>query len=138
MKGEHSKTESDLESIIGASLRYGVIISSSLIVLGLLLSPFRIGSYSGFPSTLEAITKEGYGKPTFSFGGLATGLTQLNPLSIIELGVLLLMAIPFFRVAVGGLMFAAERNWKYIIISAVVLGILLFGTFVVGPFEASK
>lgn len=135
-EASNADTEADLESIIGTSLRYSVIICSLIIVVGLALSPFKFGSYAGFPSTLEAITKADYGRPFLSLGAFATGLVQLNPLSIIEAGVIMLLAIPFFRVAAGGLMFASEKDWRYVAISVAVLAVLLFATLVVGPFEA--
>ena len=133
----NEEIEADLESIIGTCLRYSVIICSSVIVIGLILSPFKFGSYAGFPSTLEAITKADYGRPFLSLGVLASELWQLIPLSIIEAGVIALLAIPFFRVAAGGLMFSSERDWRYVTISVIVLIILIFATFVVGPIESS-
>ncbi len=133
---KEDRVEYDLESAIGLALRYGVVLSSALIAVGLVLSSFKVGSFAGFPPTLEGVISTGYGKPVYSMGTLGAQLGKFEPLSIIEAGVLVLLAIPFFRVAVGGIMFVAEKNWKYVAISALVLAVLLVGTFIVGPIEA--
>lgn len=126
----------DIEGGIGLALRYGVLISTLVIVVGVLLSPFAIGSYQGCPATLDAICGTNVGRPNPSISGMLSGVVSLNPLSLIELGVVFLLAIPLFRVAAGSVMFASERDWRYVAISAFVLLVLLVGTFVVGPYEA--
>ena len=130
------KPERDIEGAIGLVLRYGVIVSSLVIVVGVLMSPFAIGAYQGCPATLDSICSANVGRPELSLSGLLAGIPDLNPLCLIEVGVLVLLAIPFFRVAAGGIMFVFERDWRYVAISVTVLVILLIGTFVVGPFEA--
>ena len=64
------------------------------------------------------------------------GITSLNPLSIIEVGVLILLVIPFFRVGAGALMYVLERKWVYVAISVLVFSVLLISAFIVAPFEA--
>ena len=132
------KTERDLENAIGILLRYGVIVSSFIVAIGILLAPFNIGSYTGTPSSLDDVFITNYGATILSMSNLFAGIASLNPLSVAELGVIILLAIPFFRVAAGGLMFVYEKDWKYVVISIVVFGVLLIGTFVVGPFETGK
>lgn len=129
---------SKLEDAIGVLLRYGVVVSSVVIAIGVVLSLFKIGSHSGTPSSLQQVFSANYGATILSLGYLLGGVLSLNPLSFIELGVVVLLAIPFFRVAAGGLMFAFEKDWRYVTISAIVLGVLLIGAFVIGPFEASR
>lgn len=131
-------SELDLENAIGILLRYGVIASSFVVAIGVLLSPLTFGSYTGTPSNLDQVFKTNYGATILSFGILFRQLVSLNPLSIIELGVIVLLAIPFFRVGAGGMMFLHERDWKYVMISFLVLAVLFIGTFVIGPYEISK
>lgn len=140
MGSPSSKTDSEfeIENAIGLLLRYGVIASSLIITLAVILMPFKIGTYSGTPSSLDQVFKTNYGTTILSIGSFFNGLSSLNPLSIAELGVIVLLAIPLFRVAAGGLMFAYEKDWRYVFISALVLGVLLIATFVVGPFEARR
>lgn len=131
-----SESGEKLENLIGLVLRYGVLISSVVIAIGVLLSPFQIGSYPGCPTTLDTICSANVGRADPSSATMLAGISSLNPLSIIEAGVIVLLAIPFFRVAAGGVMFASERDWRYVAVSAFVLAVLLVGAFIVGPLEA--
>lgn len=130
------RPRSDLENLIGLVLRYGVILGSAVVAAGSLLAPLRIGSYPGCPTALDSVVGANVGRPTLSPAAFLAGLAQLNPVCIIEAGVLILLSIPFFRVFAGGIMFGSRKDWKYLAISAFVLAVLLFGTFVVGPLEA--
>ena len=61
------------------------------------------------------------------------GSLQGNPLAIIMLGLLILLATPLARVTVSIAAFAIERDRLYIIITSIVLTIFtLFGIFGVG------
>ena len=125
-----------LEALIANVLRYGVLVSSGIIGVGVLLSPFQSGAYPGCPSTLEQVCTSDFGRPVASLKDVFAGVMSLNPLSIIELGVLILLVIPFFRVGAGGVMYAFEGKWNYVAISFLVLAVLLFSALVVAPFEA--
>ena len=124
------------EAMIGRALKYGVYISSAVIIRGITLAVASIGSSTGCPGSLEGIHEGGFGTPTLSLDIMFTGLTSMDPQSIIEMGVLLLLAIPFFRVIVGSVMYGIERNWLYVAISMLVLAALFFSAFVVAPLEA--
>ena len=127
---------SGFEATIGKALKYGVFISSAIIILGISLATTTIGSSSGCPGSLEGIHDGGFGTPTLSLNLMFNGLASLDSQSIIEAGILLLLAIPFFRVIVGGVMYGFERNWFYVIISLSVLAALLISAFIVAPLEA--
>jgi uncharacterized membrane protein len=47
------------------------------------------------------------------------------------------LGTPIFRVAVTTVIFAAERDGTYLLISLFVLFVLLVSVFIVGPFEAA-
>jgi uncharacterized membrane protein len=57
--------------------------------------------------------------------GIATG----DPATIIQLGVLLLIATPVARVGFALVAFAIERDKLYIAVSLTVLAVLLFSFF---------
>jgi uncharacterized membrane protein len=57
------------------------------------------------------------------------GLTTGDPATIIQLGVLLLIATPVARVAFALVAFAIERDRLYVAVSATVLAVLLFSFF---------
>lgn len=128
--------KSGFEAVIGRALKYGVYISSVITILGIILAITTIGTSSGCPGSLEGLHQGGFGTPTLSLNIIFTGLASLDPQSIIEAGILLLIAIPFFRVIAGGVMYGFERNWFYVAISLSVLAALLFSALVVAPLEA--
>ena len=109
-------------NIIGWTLQVGVIISAAVILLGVILLPFRPGGFSAqrlltFPQNLGAVW---------------SGLLTLQPQAVITLGLLLLIATPVMRVAVSTAVFLVEKDRKFVIITLLVLAILLFSMFVVG------
>jgi uncharacterized membrane protein len=53
--------------------------------------------------------------------------SQAEP--VLDIGILLLIATPVMRVFLGLFSFARERDWMYVVVSALVLGALLFGSF---------
>jgi uncharacterized membrane protein len=57
--------------------------------------------------------------------GIATG----DPATIIQLGILLLIATPVARVAFALVAFAIERDRLYVAVSLIVLAVLLFSFF---------
>jgi uncharacterized membrane protein len=49
---------------------------------------------------------------------------------------LILIATPVTRVAASVVLFLRERDFLYVGVTLLVLGMLLFALFVLGPFEA--
>ena len=109
------------ELLISAVLRGGVLLSVAVILGG--ISWFYVLRLTGalphptFPDTLRAV-----------MGGLLHG----NPLAVVVLGLLILLATPVLRVAVSIVAFAIEEDRTYIFITTLVLAILLFSIFGVG------
>jgi len=60
---------------------------------------------------------------------IVTGALHLESKSLIEFGLLLLIATPIGRVVFGLVGFAMQKDWLYTAVSAVVLGVLLFSFF---------
>jgi len=112
--------------IISGVLRYGVIVSAVLIAIGTVLLLLRSGSaeVSGLATYNPARVPHGNFDP--SLGLLLKGLATMDSQSIIELGVLVLLATPAARVLFSVLLFAAEGDRLYAYITAVVLSLLLF------------
>ena len=109
------------ELIISGVLRGGVLLSVAVILGG--IAWFYGLRFAGmlphptFPDTLQAVV-----------GGVLTG----NPLAVVVLGLLILLATPVLRVAVSVIAFALEEDRTYVIITSLVLAILLFSIFGVG------
>lgn len=106
------------ENAISRVLRAGVTVSATLITCGFLCS-FLVGwdgSLRGAPATTA--------DPT-SFDRLLEGMTQLRPIAITQLGLLVLIATPVVRVAVSVVGFAREHDLLYVAITLAVLILLL-------------
>lgn len=111
------------ELMISHVLRGGVLLSAAVVLVGVILFYFRYFSAAGpgvstaaFPHTLASVSQ---------------GLMQGDPQAIIALGLLLLLATPVLRVAVSIVAFGLERDWRYVVITSIVLLILLI-SFLLG------
>ncbi|MCL5068073.1 MAG: DUF1634 domain-containing protein [Thaumarchaeota archaeon] len=126
----------DFNAIIGNVLRYGVTISTALLVVGAIM--ILAGDKSpNFPESLVQVVNTDYGRPTLNFVKLASEVANFNPVFIIQLGLLILLATPIVRVAASILLFAAEEDVIYVAVTVFVLTVLLFSIFVIGPIEAA-
>ncbi|HEU5442078.1 MAG TPA: TSUP family transporter [Ktedonobacterales bacterium] len=106
------------ELIISNVLRGGVLLSAAIIVIGaVMFYADRGGQTLTFPHTLSAVVQM---------------LAQGNPLAIIMLGLLVLLATPVVRVAVSIVAFALEHDRLYVGITSLVLAILLVSILVLG------
>ncbi len=124
----------DLNEAISKVLRYGIFLSTVVIALGLSLT--LIAPPPGTPTTLQAMLESSFGTPTLSPSILLAGVSRASSVAILELGTLLLLAIPLARVIASVLLFARERDSTYTCITLVVLAMLLTAILVVGPIEA--
>jgi uncharacterized membrane protein len=90
----------------------------------------------GAPATLQATLAANFGRPTLSPSALLAGIGHGGALSVLQLGMLILIATPLTRVAASVLLFLRERDMLYVGVTLLVLGMLLFALFVVGPLES--
>ncbi|HUI23808.1 MAG TPA: DUF1634 domain-containing protein [Nitrososphaerales archaeon] len=124
------KDPESMNVVIGKVLRYGVVLSGIIVILGtiVLVASNGTSETSGF---LEynpvAVPHDGI---DVSPAGLLHGLFTFSAFSLIELGVIVLIATPVARVLISVFLFAAERDRIYVVITAVVLALLLFSIFV--------
>jgi uncharacterized membrane protein len=111
---------------VGGLLRLGVIVSGAVILVGLvpylLLEGARRADYHAFRGEPAAFR---------SMGGVLRDAVQADPRGIMQLGILLLLATPFARVALCLVEFTRARDRLYMGVSLVVLFTLLWGLF--GP-----
>ncbi len=123
-----------MNDVISDLLKFGVIISTVIITLGVVLT--LVHPPSSFPSSFQQLVSSNYGAPRGGLGGLASGLEAGDAGSVLMLGLIVLLATPVARVAASVVLFAAERDRTYVAITLFVLVVLLFSTFFVGPLEA--
>jgi uncharacterized membrane protein len=105
---------SDLEKQISLTLRIGVILSSLLVIVGLLLY-FVEGNRSLAVSN------------SFSLFQIFTGLASANPLAIILFGVVVLVITPVLRVFELLLSYLGERDRLYVALSFLVFLFMVIG-----------
>ena len=108
-----------MSTVIGGILQGGVLLSSAVIILGVILLPFHTGGLS--PQRIETFPH--------TFGQLWPELAAFHPQAIIVLGLLLLIATPVMRVAASVVAFGLERDRRFVIITLIVLGILIASFF---------
>ncbi|MGC9071220.1 MAG: DUF1634 domain-containing protein [Acidilobus sp.] len=121
----------EFEDIIGWSLRIGVLVSAVFIILGIALmfvhhgaGAFRLGELISSRSPVNtSILPVSY----ISW----SSVSGLNGLAFVLVGLVVLMATPVLRVAIGIAQFAHERNWLYTIITIVVFMNLMLAIFVI-------
>src|ERR1700745_3555677 len=118
---EPKMTDTGIERMVSVPLRTGVLVSGALVLAGGIYYLLRHGreavhyhSFHGQPS-IDRIASE-----------IIKGAIALRALSIIQLGVLLLIATPIARVALSLIGFVLERDRTYVLITAIVLATLLF------------
>ncbi|HYG58028.1 MAG TPA: DUF1634 domain-containing protein [Symbiobacteriaceae bacterium] len=109
----HAEPSRKLELFISRALMVGVSLSGIVIGLGLLL--LLLTGEGGYPA----------GQYPIAPAALAAGVVALKPYAVINLGLILLVFTPIFRVAASAVAFVAERDHLYAVISLLVLVILL-------------
>jgi uncharacterized membrane protein len=110
-----------LENIIGQLLRAGVLLAAAVVFAGgvgyIIQHHAQHINYRIFnPGTEQLRTLPGIVKLAAAF----------NSLGVIQLGLVLLIATPIARVAMAVVGFRLERDWMYVLVSSIVLGVLLF------------
>ncbi|GIO86188.1 membrane protein [Paenibacillus faecis] len=108
-----------VELVISKMLRIGVLVAAAVIITGLVL--FLVTGDSGYPGDTF---------PT-NFGDIMTGLLAMKSVAIIQTGLLLLILTPVFRVFVSLFVFWAEKDYRFVLITAVVF-VILIASFLLG------
>lgn len=127
MMKSHTDTESmdkSIEAILGNLLRIGVIIAGTVVIFGAIL--FLVRHESEIPS-YHIFKPDSF---NFSdFRSLYIGIITFRSGSIMELGILLLIAIPVLRVLFSVVAFAYEKDYLYVAFTVLVLLVLIFSFF---------
>ena len=110
-----------LERAMGRMLQIGVTVAALVILMGGLLylqqnggSRVNYQHFRGAEAGMETV------------GGILHGAAAMDARGVIGFGILLLIATPICRVIFGLVGFAVMRDWMYAVVSAIVLGVLLF------------
>lgn len=109
-----------MELAIGYMLRVGVLTACAICLVGGVLYIMRYGGTKADFSTFE-------GAPPMyrSLSGIWMGLKALEPLAIVQTGVVVLLATPVLRVLFSIFAFLFERDYLYVVITCIVFAIIL-------------
>jgi uncharacterized membrane protein len=110
-----------VEQAIGNLLRAGVLLAVAVVLVGECVLLVRHGAvrpdfavFRGEPANLRTLR------------GILAGVLSFQGRSIIQLGVIILIATPVARVAFSVAAFAVEHDRLYVVITLIVLAVLLF------------
>lgn len=121
MSEVHGLSEKRFEALIGILLRTGVVLAATVVLAGGVL---YLTKYGGLKPNYRVFQSE----PAYlrSIEGVVGDAISWHSRGIIQLGLLLLIATPITRVAFSVAGFASERDWLYVGITLVVLGVLIY------------
>ena len=115
------REEFRIEIVLGKLLRAGVVAAGVVVGIGALIYLSRHGLeapdykvFRGEPADLRGL------------GGIWSDAVRLSGRGIIQLGLVLLIATPIARVAFSVYAFARKRDYKYVLITLIVLGLLAY------------
>jgi uncharacterized membrane protein len=114
-------TDQNIERVVSTVLRTGVMISGLVVLFGGIYFLTRHGREPVNYHTFQGKTSSGH-----YIVEIVRGALRLQGRSIIQLGVLCLIATPIVRVVVSLIGFALERDRTYVLITSLVLAILLY------------
>ena len=103
-----------LEAVIARLLVAGTWLAMSLVAIGVVLM---------LASGVDPLAHGAI--PPFDIATLPADLVALRPEGFLWAGIVLVIGLPIGRVAVAGVGFIAARDWRLVLISALVLGVVL-------------
>jgi uncharacterized membrane protein len=113
-----------MDAIMGVLLRSGVVLAATIVLVGGILFLVRHKTpvtdyhiFSGEPTDLRTIS------------GIFADVKALRARGLIQLGLLVLIATPVARVVFSLFAFLYQKDWKYVVFTAIVLGLLLYSLF---------
>lgn len=118
---EKGNAEKRMDEIMGQLLRTGVILAAVIVMAGGVIylrqhatpiTNYRV--FQGEPEELRTVT------------GVFHGALALRGPGLIQFGLLILIATPIARVAFSVVAFLYQRDWAYVVVTLVVLGLLVY------------
>jgi uncharacterized membrane protein len=125
-----SESVARMELLLSVILRAGVIVSFLVITIGTVVSFVQHPDYAGDNESLHRLVSPSAAYPTTLKEVVIDAFRGRGP-GLIMLGVLLLLATPVVRVAASAVMFAAQRERSFVVITLAVL-VLLVGALWLG------
>lgn len=120
-QGKSFWSDSTIQSLIGYILRVGVLLSSAIVLVGGFIYLWRHGG--DLPHYTRFIDESSRYADIFK---LLAGACGFHGRDIIQLGLIVLIATPIARILFSALGFLLEKDYLYILICFLVLGIIAF------------
>ena len=111
-----------LEHVLGRILQGGVFIAAAITAVGGIMVLSAHGGWQESHATFA-----GSDQTLRSLAGILHAAASLNPVAIIQTGLLVLILTPVLRVAASLLGFVIERDWLYVLCTLAVLTVLAYG-----------
>jgi uncharacterized membrane protein len=114
-------TDKDLEIVMGNLLRFGVLLSATIVLVGAVIYLSQHGlEYPNYNTFL------GEPKGLMNISSIWKATLQGNGKSIIQLGLLVLIATPIARIVFSIFGFIVEKDFLYTSITLLVLAVIIF------------
>ena len=120
MSSESFQTDKRIDEFMGLLLRGGVILAATIVLVGgvvYLARPAVPMNYQTFQSEPENLR---------TISGIFSEARAFRGRGLIQLGLLVLIATPIARVSFSVFAFLYQRDWKYVVFTLIVLGLLLY------------
>ncbi len=119
------------ESVISAVLRIGVLLSLTVVVVGVVVSFVgKPGTYLHSNAINKALLTRSSNYP-HSLPAVFSGLSHFQGEAIIVFGLIILLATPILRVLVSAVIFALQRD-RYFVPVTVFVFLVLVTSFLLG------
>ena len=118
------EAERRMDAVMGRVLQAGVTITAALVLVGGILYLTR--------HAMPAMDyRHFHGEPAEynTLRGIWEDARALHGRGLIQLGLLVLIATPVARVVFSVYAFLKQRDWTYVVVTAIVLGLLSYSLF---------
>ena len=111
-----------VEQLVGRLLQLGVLAAAVVVLIG---GGLLLAQHGGAPASYSVFR----GEPELlrSIVSIVRGAVSMDSRAIVQLGLLLLILTPVARVAFTLVAFALQRDRTYVVVTAIVLVLLLYG-----------
>ena len=127
---DRAERTATVQRLISRLLRVGVLTSMTLIVVGTLVTFLAHPRYATHDSALHHLENTPAAFP-HSVSAVVNGVIAGRGPAIVLLGLIVLVATPVLRVAISIVIFAIERDRRFVAITAFVL-LMLLASFALG------
>lgn len=125
MAGAHNQwTDERMDRIISVLLRTGVLLACATVITG---GIFYVTHHKGPLPNYHAFQSEPGNLR--GFHAIVKGLFTFVGRNWIQFGLVVLVATPITRVAFSVFAFFKERDWTYVVLTLIVLGVLVGSLF---------